>query len=88
MGINLDPLSAVDPKSASASVLPGVRRFLVDNNVTWPTLVNGEGERDYAAAYGVAEVPANVLVGRDGTVVNIDLVRKNLDQMVARELGR
>lgn len=88
VGINLDPLSAVDPKSASASVLPNVRRFLLDNNVTWPTLVNGQGDKDYAAAYGVAEVPANVLVGRDGTVVNIDLVRKNLDPMIARELGR
>ncbi len=86
VGINLDPLSAVDAKSVS--VLPNVRRFLLDNNVTWPTLVNGQGDKDYAAAYGVAEVPANVLVGRDGTVVNIDLVRKNLDPMIARELGR
>ncbi len=88
VGINLDPLSAADPKNASASLLPNVRRFLLDNNVTWPTLVNAEGDRDYAAAYGVTEVPANVLVGRDGTVVAIDLVRKNLDQMIARQLGR
>ena len=43
VGINLDPLSATDPKSRSA--LPNVRRFLLDNNVTWPTLVNGQGDK-------------------------------------------
>jgi thiol-disulfide isomerase/thioredoxin len=86
VGINLDPLSAADPKSAAAS--PNIRRFLLDNNETWPTLVNGQGDKDYAEAYGVTEIPANVLVGRDGSVVNIDLVRKNLDPMIARELGR
>ena len=48
------------------TVLPNIRRFLLDYNVPWPTLVNGSGDRDYAKAYGVADIPANVLIGRDG----------------------
>ena len=66
VGINLDALSAGDQKAGS--VLPNVRRFLLDHDVSWPTLMNGQGEKDYAAAYGVSEIPANVLVGKDGTV--------------------
>ncbi len=30
-------------------------------------------------AYGVAEIPTNVLIGRDGNVVHLDLSRKNLE---------
>jgi hypothetical protein len=36
----------------------------------------------------VSEIPANVLVGRDGTVLHIDLVRKNLEPTIARVIGR
>ena len=85
VGINLDALSAGDQKSGS--VLPNVRRFLLDHDVTWPTLINGQGEKDYAAAYGVSEIPANVLVGKDGTVVHIDLVLKNLEPTIARVIA-
>lgn len=85
MGINLDALSAGDQKAGS--VLPNVRRFLLDHDVSWPTLMNGQGEKDYAAAYGVSEIPANVLVGKDGTVVHIDLVHKNLEPTIARVIA-
>jgi thiol-disulfide isomerase/thioredoxin len=85
VGINLDAVSDGDRKSSA--VLPNVRRFLLDYNVTWPTLMNGPGDRDYAGAYGVTEIPANVLVGRDGTVLHIDLVRKNLEPTIARAIG-
>lgn len=86
VGINLDPVSDVDRKAST--VPPSVRRFLLDYNVTWPTLMNGRGDRDYAGAYGVSEIPANVLVGRDGMVLHIDLVRKNLEPTIARVIGR
>jgi hypothetical protein len=39
-------------------------------------------------AYGVTEIPANVLIGRDGTVVNLDLTRPNLEAAVAKAVGR
>jgi hypothetical protein len=86
VGINLDAVSDGDRKPST--VLPNVRRFLLDYNVTWPTLMNGQGDQDYARAYGVTEIPANVLVGQDGTVLHIDLVRKNLEPTIARVIGR
>src|SRR5262249_5687227 len=52
------------------------------------SLVNGPGGRDYAKAYGVTEIPANFLVGRDGTVVHLDLARKNLTPVVGRAIAR
>ena len=85
VGINLDALSEDGQKPESAS---DVRHFLLDYNVRWPTLINGRGDKDYARAFGVSEIPANVLIDRDGTVVQIDLVSKNLDSMIARAVGR
>ena len=85
VGINLDALSAGG--QSTSSVLPNVRRFLLDYDVSWPTLLNGQGEKDFAAAYGVSEIPANVLVARDGTIVHMDLVRKNLEPTIARVIG-
>ena len=77
VGINVDTLQGDRPKLET--VLPNVRRFLLDNNVRWPNLINGTGTNDYAKAYGVVDIPSNVLIGRDGTVIHLDLSpRKNL----------
>jgi len=86
LGINLDTLQNGDPKLET--VMPNIRRFLVDHNVRWPNLVNGTGAHDYARAYGVTAIPANVLIGRDGTVIHLDLSRKNLDRVIARVVTR
>ena len=59
--------------------MPNIRRFLLDHNVRWPNLINGTGAHDYAKAYGVTEIPTNVLIGRDGNVIHLDLSRKNLE---------
>ena len=86
LGINLDTMQSDGPKLEA--VLPNVRRFLLDNNVRWPNLINGAGPQDYARAYGIAEIPSNVLVSRDGNVAHLDLSpRKNLATVVARTLG-
>ncbi len=86
VGINLDTVQ--DDGQKLETVMPNIRHFLLDHNVTWPTLVNGSGDQDYAKAYGITEIPANVVVGRDGTVAQIDLVRKNTEAMIARALGQ
>jgi thiol-disulfide isomerase/thioredoxin len=86
VGINLDLLQKDGPKLET--VMPNIKRFLVDHNVRWPNLVSGAGAQDYAAAYGVAEIPMNVLIGRDGNVIHLDLSRKNLEACVARAVGR
>jgi peroxiredoxin len=86
VGINLDTLQ--DDGQKLETVMPNIRHFLLDHNVTWPTLINGPGDKDYANAYGITEIPANVLVAKDGTVVHIDLVAKNLEPMIARAIGQ
>jgi thiol-disulfide isomerase/thioredoxin len=86
VGIDVD--TQQDGGQKPEIVLPNVRRFLLDNNVPWPTLINGSGNQDYAKEYGVADIPANVLIGRDGTVVQIDLSRRNIDAVITRSLDR
>ncbi len=86
VGVNLDTLQ--EGGKAPEAVRSAVRQFLVEYNVRWPNLINGAGDQDYARAYAVAEVPANVLIGRDGTIIHLDLTRSNLDKAVARAVGR
>ena len=84
VGINLDTAqSGQDAKS----VLPQVHRYLLDYNVTWPTLLNGKAEQDYAAAFGVTEIPASVLIGRDGKISHLDLVGRKLESTIAKALA-
>ena len=80
VGINLDTLQ--DGGQKLETVLPNVRRFLLDHNIRWPNLMSGADDRDYARAYGITDIPANVLVDRKGNVVQVDLVRKNFEQVL------
>jgi thiol-disulfide isomerase/thioredoxin len=86
VGINLDTLQEEGPKLET--VLPNIRRFVIDHNIRWPNVVNGSGTQDFAKSYGVTDIPANVLIGRDGTIVELDLVRKNLEAAILREISR
>jgi peroxiredoxin len=86
VGINLDALQ--DSIQRIETVLPNVRRFLIEHNVRWPNLISGTAENDYASSYAVTDIPANYVIGKDGTIRQIDVVRKNLDEVIARELGR
>jgi peroxiredoxin len=86
LGINLDPLQ--NGGTPLETVMPHIRRFLVDHNVRWPNLVNGTGAKDYVKAYGVTDIPANFLIGRDGTIIHLDLSRKNLDQVIGRTVAQ
>jgi thiol-disulfide isomerase/thioredoxin len=86
VGINVD-VSAGSGTSLE-SLMPNIRRFVLDHNVRWPNLVNGAGARDYARLYGVSDIPSNVLVGRDGTVIHLDLWRKNLESVIAKTVAR
>ena len=86
LGINVDALQNNSPKLET--LMPNIRRFVLDYNVRWPNLINGTGVNDYAKAYGVAEIPANVLIGRDGTVIHLDLSpQKNLSSVVTRTVA-
>ena len=85
LGINLDTVQ--NGGTPIATVMPNIRRFVLDHNIRWPNLINGVGAHDYASAYGVAEIPSNVLIGRDGNVLHLDLSRKNLHSVITRAVG-
>jgi len=86
VGINLD--AAQDGSQDPKTLLPMIHRYLLDYNVTWPTLLNSPGDHDYAAAFGVTEIPASVLIGRDGTVKHLDLVGRKLEKAIAEALAQ
>ncbi len=85
LGVNLDALA--EGGRDIASVQPAVRRFLVEHNVRWPNLISPAGADSFARAYGVSDIPASVLVGRDGKVLHLDLTPANLAKVVARSVG-
>ena len=84
VGINLD---AADGSQKIETIIPSVRRFLIDHNLRWPILVSGSGGQDYAKSYGITDIPAKVLIDREGNVVQLDLVRKNLEPVLSRIIG-
>lgn len=85
LGINVDAMHE-DVKDAKAA-MSAVRRFLVRHRVTWTNVLNGEGAADFAKVYGVEEIPANFLVGRDGQIVAVEQSGEALERAVTGALG-
>ena len=85
VGVNLDTLQ--EGNSDPATVIADIKRFLVDHNVLFPNLVNGAGSADYAKAFGVTDIPANFLVGRDGTIQNVDMAPARLESAIRKALA-
>lgn len=85
VGINLDAAAADAPPLET--LLPNIKRFVLDYNVPWPTLLSTTGDNDLATRFGVREVPSNVLIGRDGKIVALDVDASNFRQVVGAALG-
>jgi thiol-disulfide isomerase/thioredoxin len=85
LGINVDAMhqDVKDTKTA----LTAVRRFLVSENITWTNLLNRTGADDFTKAYGVEDIPANFLIGRDGKVIALELSGDGLERSVSQALG-
>ena len=86
VGINLDAFQ--DDVTSVESVVPEVKRFLIERNVRWPNLIERPGDRNLANAYGVTDIPSNALVGKDGKIVQIDLTAANLQKVLSQEMSR
>jgi len=87
LGINLDALA--DGAPDAETLRPILGRYLIDHNVRWPNLITTpENELDIAALYGVSEIPATVLINREGRVAHLDLTPANLERVLRHELNR
>jgi peroxiredoxin len=73
IGVNLDSLGQdmTGKKPDSKEALSTVRWFLLHHRASWPNLI-GETAEATAKAYNVVEVPETFLVGRDGTIVQME----------------
>lgn len=85
IGVNVDALR--EGVGEAQKVLPAVRRFLIDHGVAWPNIVNGADGKDFTEAYGVREIPANFLVGRDGTIIGFELGDGGMAKAIAEAVG-
>jgi thiol-disulfide isomerase/thioredoxin len=73
IGVNLDSLGQdlTGKKPDSKEVLSTVRWFLLHHRAAWPNMI-GETAEATAKSYNVAEVPETFLVGRDGSIVQME----------------
>lgn len=85
VGVNLDAKHP-DVKDAKTA-LPTARQVLVRHGVTWINLLDCQRTDDITAAYGLQEIPTNFLIGRDGTIVAMELSGDALEHAVVRALG-
>ena len=85
LGVNVDAMHK-DVHGDMAKVKPVVKRFVEQLGVTWPSVYNGAGIRDYAKLYGVTNLPATFLIGRDGSILHVEQFGPSLDQTVADAL--
>ena len=86
LGINVDTLQNDSPKLETAHAQHPAVPARLQRPLAQPD--QRHRHNDYAKAYGVAEIPSNVLIGRDGTVLHLDLSpQKNLGSVVARSVA-
>jgi len=83
IGVNRDALGQdlTGKKPDPKDVLSTVRWFLLQHRAAWPNLI-GAGAEAAAKTYGVNDVLANFLVGRDGTIVQVELNGRALTSAV------
>ena len=85
LGVNLDARHP-DVKDGKTA-LPTARQFLVRHGVTWINLLDCQRTGNVTTAYGVEEIPANFLIGRDGRIVAVEQSGDALERAIVRALG-
>jgi peroxiredoxin len=89
IGVNLDSMGQdlSGKKTDSKEVLSTVRWFLLHHRAAWPNIV-GESAEATAKAYKVAEVPETFLIGRDGSIVEVEQQGPALTKSIEASLKR
>ena len=77
IGVSLD----IDQDSLAA--------FFKEKNMPWPEFYDGlRFQNKVALKYGVGAIPTNILVGKDGKIIDKDLRGPALDDAVGKALGQ
>jgi thiol-disulfide isomerase/thioredoxin len=86
LGVNVD--SKKSDVGTRAKALPAVRKLLVAAGIDWPNVVlDGEpSDQCPTRLYGIDEIPASFLVGRDGTIVDIEVGPERVGRAVEKAL--
>ena len=89
IGVNLDSMGQdlTGKKPDSKETLSSVRWFLLHHRAAWPNII-GETAEAAAKAYNVAEVPETFLVGRDGSIVQMEQQGEGLAKAIETSLKR
>ncbi len=89
LGVNLDGLAQAPPGQPAdpKETLAAVRWFLLEHSIPWPVVV-GPAAEAAARSYQVNDVPASFLIGRDGTIIAVELGGESLARAVDEVLGR
>lgn len=86
LGVNLD--AQRQDVGSVANALPIVRKFLLNFRAGWPNIVADPKGTDPTKAYGVEEIPANFLIGRDGKILKLELSGESLRKAVGEAVGK
>ncbi len=84
LGVNVDALREGSGGEATQAL---VRRYLVDHQAGFPSVVLAPGEQGVPESYGVDEIPANFLIGRDGKIIQFELGEGNTIKAIEAALG-
>jgi hypothetical protein len=79
--INVDRLRENAEPPADLAV--DIRRFLVERNLLWKSLISDTGDKDYAKTLGVRYLPSNIVVDKAGIVRHVDRSAQGLATAVA-----
>ena len=85
LGVNLHAKHPDDKDSTTA--LPTARQLLAKDGVTLVNLLDCQRTVSVTTAYGVEDIPANFLIGRDGRVVAVEQRGDALERAIVRALG-
>jgi peroxiredoxin len=81
VAINVDRLR--EDAEAPEDIAVDIRRFLIERNLLWKSLICDEGGTDYAKTFGVRYLPSNILIDKQGIIRHVDRSPAGLAKAIA-----